>query len=706
MTNAKKLKRNSMLSIALSYIRQGLSIVPLYPVKGGKCDCGAGKKCLRPGKHPRTKHGVKDATTSTKKVKAHWKKYPDDNIGVSTGSGSGVMVLDVDLRNGGEASFAAALRTLGKLPKCPKSLTPSGGYHLLFSPPKAKVKSHTSGKVLGAGVDVLSTGSYFVAPGSTGLKGKYRWAKGRALDEIKLPKLPKSWVSALTSSTPVTTSTRGNDAIIPEGSRNTTLTSMAGSMRRAGIPEDSIMAALLSHNKGCSPPLAETEVRGIVDSVCSLYPEGSATGDTALQLAHGVLANHFCGGRNLIVEQGRFWSFETTHWVEVPDAWIKKKVLQTIQDFRIKVGTSTSALLEQSLQILKAELTEVDNRIAAPDEAKPVINTQGGELWIAADGSVTLKPHDPASYLTHCLKITYDPAATCPMFDAALAGIFSKAESPAEMVRHWQELMGYIIQPERNIATIGVCTGGGSNGKTKLIGTIVKLLGDHLVNAQPIGSFEGSRFLMASLFGKLLLLDDDVNANTRIPDGFLKTISEGKVVTGDVKYKSPLTFRVRAFPMLLCNNPPSSADLSWGMQRRLMVMPFDKQFKGKAKDTTLFDRIWATELPGVLNRALEGLARLRQRGTGFLLPKDVRKANKKFLIEANPLPAFIDECCTVDIGASMYLKDFYTRYQDWCVDGGITMKQQKSKVKKNLENLGYQFGRGSNGPKVMGVRIT
>lgn len=694
------------LKEALRYAKRGLAVVPVYGVVNGKCQCTKGKDCSKPGKHPCTKNGVKDATTDPKVVEEHWKKYPHANIGVAAGKGSGVMVLDIDTRNGGRESLAAALAKFGKLPKGPKSLTPSGGFHLLFAAPKAKVKSDTSGKRLGAGVDVLSSGSYFVAPGSTGVKGSYRWVKGKAFGDIKLPKLPKVWVSALSSRKAVTSSSGNIGTIIPEGSRNTALTSMAGSMRRAGIPEDSIMAALLSHNKSCSPPLDETEVRSIVDSVCSLYPEGAPTGDTALQLAHGVLANHFCGGRHLIVEQGRFWSFEKTHWVEVPDTWIKKKVLQTIQAFRIKVSTSTSALLEQALQILKAELTEVDNRIAAPDEAKPVINTISGELWIAPDGSLTLKPHDPGSYLTHCLKITYDPTAACPMFDAALQGIFSKAERPAEMVRHWHELMGYIIQPDRNIAVIGVCTGGGSNGKTKLIGTIVKLLGDHLVNAQPIDNFDGSRFLMASLFGKLLLLDDDVNANTRLPDGFLKTISEGKVVTGDVKYKSPLTFRVRAFPMLLCNNPPTSADLSWGMQRRLMVMPFDKKFKGKEKDTTLFDRIWATEMSGVLNRALQGLARLRQRGTGFLLPKDVKLANKKFLIDANPLPAFIEESCTVDIGASMYLKDFYSRYQDWCADGGITMKQQKGKVRKNLENLGYQFGRGNNGPKVLGIRIT
>jgi len=42
------------------------------------------------------------------------------------------------------------------------------------------------------------------------------------------------------------------------------------------------------------------------------------------------------------------------------------------------------------------------------------------------------------------------------------------------------------------------------------------------------------------------------------------------------------------------------------MRRRLMVIPFDRTFSEADKDPDLFDRILATELPGVLNRALEG----------------------------------------------------------------------------------------------------
>jgi hypothetical protein len=62
---------------------------------------------------------------------------------------------------------------------------------------------------------------------------------------------------------------------IPEGHRNDTLMSLAGTMRRRGMGFDEIKAALLvSNSKRCDPPLAEDEVRKVASSVCRYKPAG------------------------------------------------------------------------------------------------------------------------------------------------------------------------------------------------------------------------------------------------------------------------------------------------------------------------------------------------------------------------------------------------------------------------------------------------
>src|SRR5262249_33064079 len=187
--------------------------------------------------------------------------------------------------------------------------------------------------------------------------------------------------------------------------------------------------------------------------------------------------------------------------------------------------------------------------------------------------SVNFRKHRAESYLRQCLDVVYDPAAQCRIYDNALAEIFSNAEDPEAMVRHWHELVGYLIQSRRHIPLILVCLGGGSNGKSMLVQTIARLLGPGLVSAQRIENLDKYRFASASLLGKLLLVDDDVRAGIRLPDGELKKISEAKPITAEHKYGPTFEFVVRSVPVLLCNNTASLADVSYGMSRRLMVLP-------------------------------------------------------------------------------------------------------------------------------------
>jgi putative DNA primase/helicase len=300
--------------------------------------------------------------------------------------------------------------------------------------------------------------------------------------------------------------------------------------------------------------------------------------------------------------------------------------------------------------------------------------------------------------------VEYHPAAKCARYDKALKEIFARAEPTSKgMVRHWNELFGYMIQHRREIPTVVILKGGGDNGKTVLMQTVLRLLGDNLVSAQRIESLE-NQFAMGNLLGKLLLLDDDVKAGIRLPDGQLKKISEAKTVTGEHKHGPQFNFTVRSLPVLLCNNAPSLADMSFGMRRRLMVIPFDRTFTEEEKDDTLFETIWRDEMSGVLNRAIKGLQRVLERGMRFKQPTAVSAARGAWLAEANPLPAFLDECCMSEPSASYLLADFYTAYTAWAQAKGYTRIQQSGSVSRNLVSLGYEMKKRNRGQTILGVR--
>jgi hypothetical protein len=103
-----------------------------------------------------------------------------------------------------------------------------------------------------------------VAPPSVHESGRnYQW-----VNETEPAVLPGWTMKILTQ--PERKALRDNHtaAKIPHGQRNAHLTSLAGSMRRQGMSVSAIEAALLEENKvRCDPPLPESEVRMIAQSV-------------------------------------------------------------------------------------------------------------------------------------------------------------------------------------------------------------------------------------------------------------------------------------------------------------------------------------------------------------------------------------------------------------------------------------------------------
>ena len=696
---------------ALRYARLGWRVVAMHAVKNGACFCLKAEACERPGKHPRTEHGVKDATNNIEQLKEWWDRWPHANIGVATGEPSGIVVLDIDPRHDGDETLKTLEAELGPLPQAPTAISGGGGRHLFFRCPPVPVRTDSSGERLGPGVDVLSTGSIVIVPPSRHVSGKrYVWAEGKDPECISPSDLPQSWLVRLredAADEALGAEERSAADLITEGRRNTHLTSVGGALQRIGATREAISAALNAENSTrISPPLDGAEVERIVTSVTS-YPSnplGNAA-DVAEGVMQIVLAKHFGGGKHLLLgTDGRFWNYDGRLWRPVSEQWVSGKVLDIIQSTSIK-GQKTASLLSQTLTLLKAKLAVKDDVLSFVANPPPVINCANGELWLADDGTVELRPHRPESYLRDCIDVAYDPEAKCPAYDAAVRQIFAKAENPNSMARHWNEIVGYVIQPRRNISVILVLLGGGDNGKTVLMQTVIRLLGNDLVCARRVEDLEKSRFAVGSLFGKRLFVDDDVKAGARLPDGMLKTISEAKTVTGELKYHSDFNFVVRAVPALLCNNIPSLADLSHGMRRRLMVIPFDRRFTNQDRDPELFEQIWANELPGVLNRALAGYKRMIERQFRFKRPLPVKSATEHWLQQANPLPAFIDECCVRRAERQVTMKKFYSAYTTWTEAMGYTLAQTQQTVTRNLQHLGFATRRTNQGVAVIGLKL-
>src|SRR5262249_22895247 len=121
-----------LLEAALRFAAAGIQVLPLHTPGPAGCSCG-NATCASPGKHPRTQHGVKDATTDAATIQAWWQRSPDANVGLAMGAASRLVVLDADPRNGGEAELAKLARA--GIPLETLTVETGGGRHLYFRSP-------------------------------------------------------------------------------------------------------------------------------------------------------------------------------------------------------------------------------------------------------------------------------------------------------------------------------------------------------------------------------------------------------------------------------------------------------------------------------------------------------------------------------------------------------------------------------------------
>jgi len=185
----------------------------------------------------------------------------DHDIAMPTGLPTLTVVIDADTPK----AYEQMVEAFGE----PSAKTGRGGHWYFAHPQDGRVTSRR----FAAGLDCKADGGYVIVPPS-----RNRAWVGKIPDLGDLPRLPGRLRCALREERPKAQG-HGDPAgevsgEIPNGDRNDTLTSLAGTMRRRGMGEEEIFGALEVTNRlRCKPPLPAEEVRRICVSVARYEPD-------------------------------------------------------------------------------------------------------------------------------------------------------------------------------------------------------------------------------------------------------------------------------------------------------------------------------------------------------------------------------------------------------------------------------------------------
>lgn len=173
-------KTNPFLEHALLYAAIGWRVMPIS----------------RKNKIPCIKRWQEKASLNTEIIQEWWDKWPRSNIGIATGIGSNLVVLDIDHNKDGEKTLETLIKKHGKLPRTLESITGGGGRHLLFSHPNVNIRNSVN--KLGQGLDIRSDGGFIITPPSIHPTGTtYAWKDPSLLLFLPPAPLPDWMISLL-----------------------------------------------------------------------------------------------------------------------------------------------------------------------------------------------------------------------------------------------------------------------------------------------------------------------------------------------------------------------------------------------------------------------------------------------------------------------------------------------------------------------------
>ena len=297
------------------------------------------------------------------------------------------------------------------------------------------------------------------------------------------------------------------------------------------------------------------------------------------------------------------------------------------------------------------------------------------ELLGTPNGVVNLRtgnllPFDQSEIVTRRTAVAYNPMAKCPRWERFLVEVLGDDRSVQD---YFHRLVGYLLTGETRQHQMWLFVGNGSNGKSTLIATIMKMMGAEY-SQQAAESVLLAKMNSGAASSDLLRLKDvrcamlsETGVGQSLHEERVKSLVSADTITARGLYKEFEQFIPQAKFVLATNHLPVVRGSDQGIWRRLVVVPFLAQFE-VGTDVTL-DLDLEAELEGVLAWAVRGATLWYANGPAPV-PAAWEAATNGYRAEQDAIKAFLDERAVVEKGLFVGATEFYNDYRVWCADDG------------------------------------
>lgn len=400
-------------------------------------------------------------------------------------------------------------------------------------------------------------------------------------------------------------------------------------------------------------------------------------------------------------ERGRWLEYRGTHWRVDKTTRTYDLIRETCRQAAAKANQGGKQIASARFVAAVERLARADRRhatLAEDWDADPfALNTPGGVVDLRTGTIRPNRPDDLANKITAA-----GPGGNCPVWLAFLKRI---TDDNADLVAFLQRAIGYMATGDTREHALFFGYGPGANGKSALLNSVSRLLGDYHRTA-PIEVFMASRTdrhptELAGLHGARLVTAIETEANRSWAESKIKALTGGDTISARYMRQDFFEFTPRFKLFVVGNHKPRLKTVDEAIRRRLHLIPFEVVIPMAERDLDLPNKLQA-EWPGILSWIIEGA--VDWHANGLQAPAIVTDATLEYLNGEDLIEVWIEDRATKDKQARRLASELYANFKEWAEANGERVTSQRA-FSQALQDKGYEKKKTMKGRFFCGLRV-
>lgn len=399
-------------------------------------------------------------------------------------------------------------------------------------------------------------------------------------------------------------------------------------------------------------------------------------------------------GEHSAFDEGAMWRFKDGVWLPL-DELKQLAVITSFAGTPVGIGED-AAPLRMSERSCKGALRLAEAKRSRPgffaDAPRGLAFANG---FLRLDGNrAALVDHEPAHRARFRYPFAFDRAAACPGWRAFLTEVWQGDDDGPEKAAVLQEFLGvalFGLAPRFKKALM--LHGDTDSGKSTLLDIVMATFPKGTTRSIGFHDWDDD-YCRREFVGALINTVAEVPNTDLLRSESFKAIVAGDPIKARSPFERPFFFRPVAGHIFAANTLPRVNDRSEAVWNRFVLLKFDRRFvrdpkRGQARARVgLADEIIASEVPGILAWAVEGLERLLANRARYTVPASSEAEVTAWKRDSDKVEAFFDDEIDMDAASGVKTSAAYARYIAWCTNNGI---QQQYRLDR--PNFGKQFKR-------------